>query len=820
MNLQMELRPHQKDVVARILYSGTALMAHEVGAGKTAAMLTAGMYLKQNQLINKPLYVVPNHLTEQWGKEILTFYPSANVLVTTKKDFEKQNRKAFVSKIATGDYDAIIIGHSQFERIPLSKERQLRNLQHQLDETLQFISEAKEEEGQKFTVKQIEKYRETLKNKFDKLKNEEKKDDLLTFEQLGVDFLFVDEAHAYKNLFVYTKMTNVAGVGKSNSQRATDMLDKVRYIQEKHDGKNVVFATGTPISNSMSELYVMQHFLQPEELQRRGLRNFDAWASTFGQVVSSLEITPEASGYRLRDRFKKFHNLPELMNTFNLVADIQTADMLDLPVPDLQTGKVQTIIAEKSAFQNNMMDEFVERSEAIRQGLVDPHTDNMLKLTHEAKLMAIDSRLIDDSQPRDPESKISLCCERVYSIWEESKEARSTQMIFSDAGTPKKGVFNVYDEIKTQLIEKGIPEKEIAFIHDAKTDPQRDILFSKMKSGEIRVLLGSTQKLGTGTNVQHKLLSAHHIDCPWKPSDLTQREGRILRQGNENEEVQIYRYITKGTFDSYLWQIQEQKLTYISQVMTGKSISRSCEDLDETVLSASEVKAVATENPLLAEKMTLDNEVSRLQLLRSRWESQRSKLDQDIRITYPNKLASLTSDLNKVATDIDTLTSTSSEEFCMHIDGKLYTDKTEAFEEIYARVQLAPNSTNGQVVVSCGEYRGLTVQVQRNDYRDDLLILSGEHSYQTTFTPSTGAGNITRLMNLSGRAEAIHTQKKEEIKDTEKQIEQAKLEVEKPFSKQEELTEKIARQRQLTKQIELDTLKQSKNVTKQVQQSI
>ncbi|WP_086282208.1 MULTISPECIES: SNF2-related protein [unclassified Enterococcus] len=816
MNLKMELREHQKNVIARILYSGKALMAHEVGAGKTAAMLSAGMYLKQNNLIHKPLYVVPNHLTEQWGKEILTFYPSAKVLVTTKKDFEKTNRNAFVSKIATGDYDAIIIGHSQFERIPLSKERQIANLNAQLSETLKAVMEAKAADDKSFTVKQIEKYRETLKNKLDKLKNQEKKDDLLTFEQLGVDFLFVDEAHAYKNLFVYTKMTNVAGVGKSNSQRATDMLDKVRYIQEKHEGKNVVFATGTPISNSMSEMYVMQHFLQPEELLRRGLTNFDAWASTFGQVVSSLEITPEASGYRIRDRFKKFHNLPELMKTFNLVADIQTADMLNLPVPELKTGNVQTVVAEKSPFQNNMMDDFVIRSEKIRTGSVDPHIDNMLKLTHEAKLMAIDSRLIDDTQPRDPESKISLCCDRVYAIWERTKENRSTQMIFSDAGTPKKDMFNVYDEIKDQLREKGIPENEIAFIHDAKTDAQRDALFEKMKSGEIRVLLGSTQKLGTGTNVQHKLIAAHHIDCPWKPSDLTQREGRILRQGNENKEVEIFRYITKGTFDSYLWQIQEQKLTYISQVMTGKSISRSCEDLDETVLSASEVKAVATENPLLAEKMTIDNEVTRLQLLRSRWDSQRSKLDNDIRITYPNKLAKLNNELSMHTKDLAVLANNPEEPFSITIKGKVFEERKSAFEEINAIVQLAPSG----VETDCGEYRGLKVRVQRNDYVEDRLILSGNKDYVTTFTPQTGIGNIARLVHLPTRVEELVDLTTKEITETEKQIQQAKLEVEKPFSKQEELNEKVARQRQVTKQIELDTLRQAPKIIKQAEKSL
>lgn len=816
MNLQMALRQHQKNVVARTLFSGSALMAHEVGAGKTAAMLSAGMYLKKNGIISKPLYVVPNHLTEQWGKEILTFYPSANILITTKKDFEKENRNQFVSRIATGDYDAIIIGHSQFERIPLSQERQEQMIRLQITEVTNIVQQLKDSDGQRWSIKQMEKFKENLEDKLERLNNEEKKDNLLTFEQLGVDFLFVDEAHIYKNLFTYTKMQNVAGVGKSNSQRATDLLNKVRYIQEEHDGKNVVFAKGTPISNSMSELYVMQYFLQPEQLQQRGLTSFDSWAATFGQVVSSLEITPEANGYRIRDRFSKFHNLPELMNMFNLVADIQTADMLDLPIPRLKDGKVQTIVTRKTDFQELMMKEFVIRSEKIRSGSVNPREDNMLKLTHEAKLMTIDSRLIDPTQPREPDSKLSTCCDIVFDTWKESTEKRSTQMIFSDAGTPKANEFNVYDEIKEQLIEKGIPEHEIAFIHDAKTDLQKDTLFEKMRAGDIRILLGSTQKVGTGTNVQNKLIAAHHIDCPWKPSDLTQREGRILRQGNENEEVAIYRYITKGTFDSYLWQIQEQKLTYISQVMTGKSISRSCEDLDETVLSASEVKAIATENPLLAEKMTADNEVTRLKLLRSQWENQRSRLDQDLRIIYPNKLARLNDLLGKYREDTVTLNQHSIPEFEMIIDHVRFTKRQEAFDEMNAKYVLTAADHNGNASIEIGQFRGLEVSIEKS-VTQDSLVLKGKGSYRVGFNVETGIGNITRLMNLPERVFEQAKLTEAEIQDTHQQISSSEKEITKPFSIQSELDVQVKRQRELTREIELATLRKDNSVQQESQ---
>lgn len=822
MNSQMTLRKHQKDVVARTLFSGKALMAHEVGAGKTAAMTASGMYLKKNGLIGKPIFVVPNHLTEQWGREILTFYPNANVLITTKKDFEKSNRKAFVSRIATGEYDAVIIGQSQFERIPLSAEFQIKVLRRELKRAVETMERYKEEKGLKWTVKQMEKFKENLEIRLEKLAKEEKKDDLLTFEQLGVDFLFVDEAHAYKNLFTYTKMQNVAGIGKSNSQRAMDMLMKVRYMQENHEGGHVVFATGTPISNSMSEMYVMQYFLQPEELNNRGLTSFDAWAATFGKVVSSLEITPEGSGYRMRDRFSKFHNLPELMNMFNLMADVQTADMLNLPVPTLKTGQVQTIVTKKTDFQEKLMQEFVSRSEDIRKGNVAPHEDNMLKLTHEAKLMAIDARLIDPNQPRDPESKLSICCDITYRIWKETQENRSTQMIFSDSGTPKPTGFNVYDEIKQQLIERGVPAEEIAFIHDAKTDLQKDTLFEKVRSGEVRVLLGSTQKVGTGTNVQHKLIAAHHIDCPWKPSDLTQREGRILRQGNENDEVSIYRYVTKGTFDSYLWQIQEQKLTYISQVMSGKSISRSCEDLDETVLSASEVKAIATENPLLAEKMSVDNEVSKLRIIKSRWESQRSRMDEDLRITYPNKSARLNELLKKYETDKETIDKNQLDQFKMTINGVEITDRNVAFKQMEREFMLAGTGANGILVVKIGEFRGLNVKiVKEHTSAQHLLVIEGEQKYETTFNLETGIGNITRLMNLPNRIEESIGDTKDELSNLDKQIAYSEAEIDKPFNKQEELDSLVAKQREINKQMELSTLKkEAGNEPKEAAQSM
>lgn len=802
MNLMMELRPHQKDVIARILYSGKALMAHEVGAGKTAAMLSAGMYLKKNGLINKPLYVVPNHLTEQWGKEILTFYPNANILITTKKDFEKKNRQEFVAKIATGDYDAVIIGHSQFERIPLSKERQQQNIELQIEQIESVVRQMKEDNAEKWSIKQIERFKVSLKTMLEKLNNDSKRDEVITFEELGIDFLFVDEAHVYKNLFIYTKMQNVAGVGSSRSQRASDMFAKVRYIQEEYEGKNVVFATGTPVSNSMSELYVMQYFLQPEELNKRGLTSFDAWAATFGQVTSSLEITPEGNGYRMRNRFSKFHNLPELMSMFHTVADIQTADMLNLPVPKLDTGEVQTIVIKRSAFQEEMMDQFVTRSEAIRNGLVDPTEDNMLKLTGEAKLMAIDNRLIDSRQEREPESKLSICCEKVFGIWEQTDEKKSTQIIFSDSGTPHPERFNVYDEIKTQLIDKGIPKDEIAFVHDAKTDVQRDRLFEKVRNGEVRVILGSTQKLGTGTNIQDKLIAAHHIDCPWKPSDLTQREGRILRQGNENNEVAIFRYVTKGTFDSYLWQIQEQKLTYISQVMNDHNINRSMDDLDESVLSASEVKALATDNPLLAEKMTVDNHIARLQLLRAQFENTKSQMDQNIRDVYPNKITFLENEKEKYTADSNTIDSHDETPFLITISGLDIAEKKEAFEHILALSYMDMTKKS----ISVGIYRGLELLIERQDSGENLLVLQGEKAYRTRLIPETGIGNVTRLINLPNHIKQQVNETDQEIENSKSQLTTALREIGEPFKHHDELGSLLKKQHEINQKIEFQAL--------------
>lgn len=616
LNQKITLRPAQQNVVARILHEGRALMAHSVGAGKTLSMITAGMMMKEHGLIKKPLYVVPNHLVGDFGTELLRFYLAKKVLITTKKDFEKSKRKEFVSRIAVGEYDAVIIGHSQFEKVTLSPERQKKMLQEEIDRVSEAVAEYQmNNEEESWSIKQMISFEKRLNERLEKLNKQDKKDHMIYFEDLGVDFLFVDEAHVYKNLYSYTKLSNVAGVNSSNSLRASDMEMKVKYLLEENNQRGVVFATGTPISNSMSEMFTMQKYLQPDVLEAYGVSHFDAWASTFGEIISSLEINPEGSGYQMKNRFAKFHNLPELMNMFNLVADIQTPDMLKLPVPEVKTGKAQIVVTEPIPYQKDKVEELGNRAMAIRERKVTPDVDNMLKITNEAKLMALDPRLLEDYDPEKYDSedlkktKLATCANKVFAIWKETKNTHSTQMIFSDSGTPTPKKFNVYDEMKRLLVDKGIPEEEIVFIHDAKNDKQREEMFEKMRKGTIRIMLGSTSKVGTGTNVQNKLIAAHHIDCPWRPSDIQQRDGRIIRQGNENKEIQIFRYVTKGTFDSFLWQIQEQKQTYISQVMSGKAISRSVDELSETVLDASEVKALATGNPLIAEKMKLDNEI-------------------------------------------------------------------------------------------------------------------------------------------------------------------------------------------------------------------
>ncbi|HDR6259359.1 TPA: DEAD/DEAH box helicase family protein [Bacillus cereus] len=810
MNEQFELRNHQKDVVARIVQDGRALMAHEVGAGKTASMISAGMLMKEKGMIKKPLYVVPNHLTQQFGQELLRFYPSKNVLVTTKDDFKTNNRKKFTSRIATGEYDAVIIGHSQFEKISLSKEYRERTLKDEVKSVQGAIEREKSNKGESWSLKQMVRFEKNLKQQLEKLQNEKNKDGLLTFEQLGVDFMFVDEAHIYKNLYTYTKLSNVAGVNTSSSLRASDMHMKCQYLLEKHNNRGVVFATGTPISNSMSEMYTMQRYLQPDVLKDMEIDSFDSWASTFGEVTSSLEITPEGSGFQMKNRFAKFHNLPELMNSFNLVADIQTADMLNLPVPEIKGGKAEIVVTEATDYQMNMMEEFADRAELIRARVVQPNEDNMLKLTHEAKLMAIDPRLIDEHAPSDGGTKLKACCDKVHSVWKASEENKSTQMIFSDSGTPKVGQFNVYDEIKRQLIEKGIPENEIAFIHDAKTDKQRDVLFDKVRKGDVRVLLGSTSKVGTGTNVQNKLLAVHHIDCPWRPSDLTQRDGRIVRQGNENNEVQIYRYVTKNSFDSYLWQIQEQKLKYITQVMTGKSISRSCDDLDETVLSASEVKAVATGNPLLAEKMNLDIEVTKLRLMKSSWIDGQIQLKNNLASRYPREMVQLKAKGEELEQDQQTVKSFKDKDFSIELDGKHITDKSEAGKIIE---ELAVKSTMENREMKIGKYKDFELSISPTALGFYSLEIEGYRTYEVSMNLDSGLGTLRKIDNELERIPSKINENKTEMESLEVRIHQTEQQIEEDFKYEGKLQTLLKRQNELNLAIEIGMNQVEKEVT-------
>lgn len=810
MSEEMELRPHQKNFAARVIYSGTGLAGHVVGAGKTAAMIAAGMYMKNIGAIKKPVYVVPNHLTEQWAKEFYRFFPQANILVTTKKDFEARNRNRFVSKIAMGEYDAVIIGHSQFEKIPISKERQEAQLNSEITQLSYIIKKMKEEKGENWAVKQMVIFQNNLKARLDRLAAEDKKDDLLNFEQLGVDTMFVDEAHAYKNCFTYTKMRNVAGIGKAASQRAMDMLLKCQYLQEANNGKGVIFATGTPISNSMSEMYVMQRYLQPQMLARLGLNYFDSWAATFGEVVSSLEITPEGSGYRMRNRFAKFHNLPELMNVFQLVADIQTADMLKLPVPEIDGGKATIIATEATPYQKMIMERLVERADKIRNRQVEPDIDNMLKLTGEAKLMSIDPRLVYEDAPNDPESKLNIAISNVFDIWQESKEQKLTQLVFCDSGTPKSGQFNVYDEMKKCLTERGVPAEEIAFVHDAKTDEQREALFEKVRIGEIRILLGSTSKLGTGTNVQSKLVAVHHLDCPWRPSDIEQRDGRILRQGNQNSIVKVLRYVTKGTFDAYLWQIQEQKLKYIFQVMTGKSISRSCEDMDETVLSAAEVKAIATSNPLLAEKMEVDNEVARLKLLKGNWTNERLTLERNIKSRYPETIAYCEKKVINIRKDLGLLKKTEGKDFSIVIDGKVYDERVKAGEQLLLLAKLHELEV-GREPLPIGEFRGFRLYLIMNAFKQLELVVKGENTYDTPLGDSA-LGGIARLENTIEKIPAVLINTEQKISDTKTQLEEAKKEVQKPFEYEQRLNEYSARQAEINTKLEFKELQNQEEV--------
>ena len=805
MNSEMKLRKHQLDFVARVIYTGTGLAAHEVGAGKTAALIAAGMYLKNLGAIHKAVFVVPNPLVGQWATEFYRFFPNANLLVSTVEDFTPKNRNRYVSKIATGEYDAVILAHSQFEKIPISRERQIMQLEQQINEIEAAISEMKYEKGENWSIKQMAIFRGNLEAKLEKLSAEEKKDDLLTFEQLGVDMMFVDEAHFYKNCFVFTKLRNVAGITTSSSQRAFDMLLKCQYLQEVNNGRGVVFATGTMISNSISELFVMQRYLQPQELERFGWSYFDTWIAHFAKRTSVLELRPEGGGYRMRDRFVRFYNLPELMAVLREVADIKTADMLDIPgLPAIQGGKAQIIPTEATPAQRAIMAEFILRADAIRAGRVKPEEDNMLKLTSEARMMAIDPRMIVPTADGTG-SKLNICIDEVYQVWADTAEASSTQLIFCDVGTPKAGRFNVYDEFKRVLIEKGVPESQIAFIHDAATEVQRQALFERTCKGEVRILLGSTNKLGTGVNVQDKVIAINHLDCPWRPSDITQRDGRGVRQGNENPEVMIKQFVTKGTFDAYLWQIQEQKLRYIKQILTGRSIARSCEDVDETVLSAAQFKAAATDNPMLAQKMELENRVTELKILRGAWSNEQLSLERKVNTTYPNRIQQYQRQIEQVSQDAALLEQSRDGNFSIVLDGKRYTERPEAGEALallYRRISEGRKKDDYDFEI--GTYRGFRLYLSFDPFSAGL-VLRGSSRYNTDIG-SSGQGAITRIENLAERIPSYLTYAQRDLEEVQKQLEAARQQMGQPFIYEEELSEKVATLTEINTKLEFESL--------------
>ena len=791
MNPEITLREHQKNAVARILYGGNTLLAHAVGAGKTYTMAAAAMESKRLGLCNKSLFVVPNHLTEQWAAEFLQLYPSANILVATKKDFQTKNRKKFCGRIATGDYDAVIIGHTQFEKIPMSAERQVAILENQIEEITAGIAELKQNRGERFSIKALEKSKKQLKTRLDKLNDQSRKDDVVTFEELGVDRLFVDESHYYKNLFLYTKMRNVGGIAQTEAQKSSDLFMKCRYLDEITGGKGIIFATGTPISNSMVELYTIQRYLQNETLRRHHLQHFDAWASTFGETVTAIELAPEGTGYRAKTRFAKFYNLPELMTMFKEVADIQTADMLKLPVPKAEYHNVSV---KPSDFQKKMVADLSVRADKVRSKMVDSSVDNMLKITNDGRKLALDQRMIADNLPDNEMSKINACVDNIYNIWYDNREKRLTQLVFCDLSTPKNdGSFNVYDDIRKKLIDKGIPEDEVKFIHEAETEVKKKALFSKVREGEVRVLMGSTQKMGAGTNVQKKLVALHDIDCPWRPSDLEQRSGRIIRQGNENDEVNIYRYVTEETFDAYLYQLVENKQKFISQIMTSKSPVRSAEDIDETALSYAEIKMLATGNPYIKEKMDLDIQVSKLKLLKQNYLSEKYTLEDKIVKFYPAEIKRFEESMKGLSEDIDFLSkqpkSTKEEFVGMKIEENVHTEKKAAGEAIL----LACQNMRSPDPVPLGEYRGFSMTLSFDTFSREYQI-ELKHKMRHRVSLGTDAnGNITRIDNALDNIEKRLLSVRQQYKNVIKQYETAKVEVTKPFVSEEELQQKMRR---------------------------
>ena len=802
MNPEIKLMEHQKNAVAHILYGNNTLLAHCVGAGKTFQMIAAGMESKRLGLAQKSLYVVPNHLLEQWGSDFLRLYPGANILVATKKDFEPANRKRFCSRIATGDYDAVIIGHSQFEKIPLSRERQIALLEEQIADITYSIEAAKEEAGQQYTVKQMEKTKKTLKAKLEKLNDQTRKDDVVTFEQLGVDRLFVDESHYYKNLFLYTKMRNVAGISQTDAQKSSDMFMKCRYMDEITGGKGITFATGTPVSNSMTELYTIMRYLQYDTLMNMGMGHFDSWAATFGETVTAIELSPEGTGYRAKTRFARFFNLPELISIFKEAADIQTADMLNLPVPE---AEYINEVLKPSEEQKEMVEAFSERAEQVRGGVVDPRVDNMLKITNDGRKCALDQRLLNDMLPDAGESKVNACVENAFQVWEDGKDTQATQLIFCDLSTPKTdGTFNVYDDVRNKLVERGIPKEQIAFIHEYNTEVKKAELFAKVRAGQVRILMGSTPKLGAGTNVQDRLLALHHLDCPWKPSDLEQQEGRILRQGNQNDKVKIFRYVTENTFDSYMWQILENKQKFISQIMTSKSPVRACEDVDDTALSYAEIKALATGNEYIKEKMDLDVQVSKLKLLKANHTSQIYRLESDIAKRYPVQITALKEKIAGMRVDADVVKGIDlqdNDHFAMTVGGKLYTDKKEAgVALISAASGLKSVKSAGQI----GEYHGFALSSEYNFLSNTYtMTIKGKCSYKIEFGKDT-LGNIQRIHNALSAIEKKLADTEQNLETVQQQLKTAQEEVQKPFPKEAELSEKMERLAELNAMLNMD----------------
>ena len=834
MNPEIQLREHQLNAVAHILYGGNTLLAHEVGAGKTFEMVAAAMESKRLGLCHKPMFVVPNHLIEQWASEFLRLYPSANILAVTKKDFEPRNRKKFCARIATGDYDAVIIGHSQFERIPVSKERQERMLQEQIYEIEDGLMELKANNAERFTIKSLEKTKKSLEVKLKKLQDTSRKDDVITFEQLGVDRLYVDEAHAFKNLFLYTKMRNVAGLSTTDAQKSSDMLLKCRYIDEITGNKGIVFATGTPVSNSMTELYTMMRYLQHDMLQRKHLTHFDCWASTFGETATAIELAPEGTGYRARTRFSKFFNLPELMQLFKEAADIKTADQLHLPTP---TPIYHNVVAQPTEIQKGMVQELSERAAKVHAGIVDASTDNMLKITSDGRKLGLDQRVINPDLPDEAGSKVNMCVDNIYSVWKDGQADKLTQLVFCDLSTPKAAMpasraakaaggnldspelhaleaavgqdaaeepaFTIYDDIREKLVARGIPREQIAFIHEANTEARKKELFAKVRAGQVRVLMGSTFKMGAGMNVQDRLVALHDLDCPWRPGDLEQRSGRIIRQGNRNKEVHIYRYVTESTFDAYLWQTVENKQKFISQIMTSKSPVRSCEDVDETALSYAEIKALCAGDERIKEKMDLDVDVARLKLMKASHQSQQYKLEDSLLKKFPEDIEKSRGVISGLEADMKTLAAHPHPEdgFAgMTVKNDNLTDKDNAG----AALLEAFKDVRGMEPVPVGTYRGFQMSLTLEDFgKDYVLTLKGQMTHRVTLGKDA-RGNLTRIDNVLNAMPDRLQNVRNTLDATTAQMEAAKAELGKPFPQEEELRVKSARLAELNAELNID----------------